>query len=264
VSGVPALLVDAVLFDLDGTLVDESASYREAIRLTAEYLLRESVTPDEVADIKKVPGFNNDWDATWGLVARRLGSRAIVPDRADRESQAFRRLQNAFQTYYLGDRLWHEMSGAEPPFAWSEPLIAKETPHVDPETLHRLSGFALGIVTSRPRAEALMAVHQHDFDRFFDADAIVAAGDAPFEKPDPAPLRELVRRLECRSPVYVGDTINDALAAFAAGMPFLQVGLEGFGDPAVDEKVHVRVTSVDEILDVFTPAHGAVGIVEKT
>ena len=42
-----SLRVDAVLFDMDGTLVDESASYCEAIRLTAEYLLRAGVTMDE-------------------------------------------------------------------------------------------------------------------------------------------------------------------------------------------------------------------------
>jgi len=42
-----SLQVDAVLFDLDGTLVDESESYREAIRSTAQRQLREPVTIEE-------------------------------------------------------------------------------------------------------------------------------------------------------------------------------------------------------------------------
>jgi HAD superfamily hydrolase (TIGR01548 family) len=250
VSETARLEVDAILFDLDGTLVDESVSYREAIRLTAAYILRQTVTSAEVEDIKLMPGFNNDWDATWGLIGHRLHGRVLVPDRADRDSQAFRRMQSVFQTYYLGDRLWREMSEAEPPFSWSQPLILRETPLVDPRTLELLSACRLGIVTSRPRVEALMAVRQHGLDRFFDSEAIVAASDAAFEKPHPAPLHELVGRLGCARPVFVGDTVNDALAAFAAGMPFLQVGEKEFGDPEVDARIHVRVRSVNDIVDV--------------
>jgi HAD superfamily phosphatase len=248
------LEVDAVLFDLDGTLVDESRSYREAIRLTAEFILRASVTPGEVEEIKRLPGFNNDWDATWGLIGRRLSGRAVVPASADQESHAFRRMQTVFQTYYLGDRLWREMSGVEPPFPWTEPLMLEETPLVEPAILERISIRALGVVTSRPRPEALMAVRQHGFDQYFPVDSIVAAGDAPFEKPHPAPLHELVRRLGCERPVYVGDTVNDAIAAHAAGMPFLQVGLEPFGHPEVDERVHTRMRSMVEVIDICVPA----------
>jgi HAD superfamily hydrolase (TIGR01548 family) len=250
----PNLEVDAILFDLDGTLVDESSSYREAIRMTAEFLLGEPITREDVSAIKQLPGFNNDWDATWGLVGARLRGEMVRPTPEDRLSEAFFRLQNVFQTYYLGDRLWHEISGQEPPFPWDEPLISRETPLVHPGTLQRLSIFALGIATSRPRAEALMATRQHGFDRYIGDALIVAAHDAPFDKPHPAPLQELARRLMCERPAYVGDSIDDALAAFAAGMPFIHVGTEDFGDPGVNRKVHRRVRCVDEIVDICMPA----------
>ncbi|HLJ66754.1 MAG TPA: HAD-IA family hydrolase [Chloroflexota bacterium] len=251
------LEVDSILFDMDGTLVDESSSYREAIRLTAEYLLRRPVSMDEVREIKRYPGFNGDWDATWGLVGRRLHGSIFVPSDADRGSYAYRRLRDIFQTYYLGDRMWRQISGRPPdwmpPFRWDDPLFYRERPLVAAETLQQLTGFALGIVTSRPRVEALMALHQQGLDRYFTQDVLVAAEDTPRHKPDPAPLREMVRRLGARRPVYVGDSIDDALAALAAGMAFLHVGVEPFVEERAERAVHGRISSVQHVVALCRP-----------
>jgi HAD superfamily phosphatase len=253
-----SLQADAILFDVDGTLIDDSRSYREAIRKTAEYLLRQPVDLDEVDAVKRLPGFNNDWDAAWALVGRRLHGHVAQPSEADRRSQAYRRLRAIFQTYYLGDRLWAELSGEEPPFEWSEPLMLEETLLVDRAMLERLQRFKLGIATSRPRAEALMAFRHHGLDRFFSGDALVGAEDAPREKPDPAPLQEAVRRLGCARPVYVGDSINDALAASAAGIPFVYVGTGVLSDREVEGTVRYWLTDVNEIADLCVLVVGAV------
>lgn len=242
-----SLPVDAILFDIDGTLIDESRSYREAARRTAEFLLHRPVSMAEVDAIKALPGFNNDWDATWALVGKRIHGSIYRPSGADRGSYAYRRLRNVFQTYYLGHRLWAELSGEEPPFEWEEPLMAMETPFMKLETLERLGPFTLGIVTSRPRTEAIMALRQHGFERFFPPAAIVAMEDAPHEKPHPEPLLRLVRRLGCTAPVYVGDSINDALAAASAGIPFVCVGSAG-----LSQKVRYYLTDVNGIADLCT------------
>ena len=218
------LQVDAVLFDLDGTLVDESVSYREAMRRTAELLLGEPVELEEALAVKHVPGLNNDWDATWALLERRRGGESGPPDAAQRRSPEYRRLVNVFQTFYLGSAVWGELAGEAPPFDWDEPLISREQSLVSRETLADLDSYPLGIATSRPRAEALMALRQHDLEQYIAPEVVVAREDAPREKPDPAPLLELARRLDCRHAVYVGDTVNDALAAAAAGMEFVAVG----------------------------------------
>lgn len=249
-----SLQVDAILFDVDGTLIDDSQSYREAIRRTGEYLLRQPVTFDEVDAVKRLPGFNNDWDATWTLVGRRLHGHILAPDEGDRGSYAYRRLRSIFQTYYLGHRMWAQLSGEEPPFEWEEPLMARESLLVSLDTLERLRGFKLGIATSRPRAEALMAFRQHGLDRFFSAEVIVGAEDARREKPDPAPLREAVRRLGCTRPVYVGDSVNDALAAMAAGMPFICVGTGVTGNRDVERALRYRVADVNEVVGLCVPA----------
>lgn len=242
---MPSLQVDAILFDIDGTLIDESRSYREAIRRTAEFLLRRPVSEGEVDAIKALPGFNNDWDATWALVGKRIHGSIYRPGPADRGSFAYRRLRNVFQTYYLGHRLWADLSGEEPPFEWEEPLMETETPLMALDTLERLAPFTLGIVTSRPRAEALMALRQHGFDRYFPASSVVAMEDAQREKPHPQPLLVLVRRLGCTTPVYVGDSINDALAAAAAGMPFICAG-----SARLTQNVRHRIADVNQIADV--------------
>lgn len=221
---MPNLRVDAVLFDLDGTLVDESQSYREALRSTAQQLLNEPVTADEALAIKQYPGLNNDWDATWALVRQRRGETPTPPTTEERRSPAYGQLKSVFQTYYLGSTAWEALSGERPPFSWDEPFINRETPLVSRETLTWLRKYALGIATSRPRAEALMALRQHSLEDHFPLHTVVAQEDASCEKPDPAPLLVLLGRLDCHQPVYVGDTVNDALAAEAAGMPFIAIG----------------------------------------
>jgi HAD superfamily hydrolase (TIGR01548 family) len=250
------LAVDAVLFDMDGTLIDESASYREAIRLTAEHVLGTPVSDFEVEAIKALPGFNNDWDATWALVSGRRGGEIEAVTDAERVSDVYRAMQDVFQTYYLGDRFWHEVSGRPAPFAWNQPLIARETALVERTTLEALEQFALGIATSRPRLEALLAIEQHDLEPFFPPERVIAAEDADFEKPHPAPLLLLAERLSARRPVYVGDTINDALAAAAAGMPFIQVGPDAPGDSV---PIFEHLDSVNELTAVCR-AEGSVSL----
>lgn len=66
-----------IVFDLDGVLVDESASYREAIRRTARLFFsgsRGGPLPDplfsleDLDTVKRRGGVNNDWDATHRVI----------------------------------------------------------------------------------------------------------------------------------------------------------------------------------------------------
>ncbi|GAC1636883.1 MAG: TIGR01548 family HAD-type hydrolase [Chloroflexota bacterium] len=244
------LVLDAVLFDMDGTLIDDRLSYREATRLTAQSVLGRPVRDEHIAEVKRRPGFNNDWDTTWALVEWMRGGAIALPGDADRRSPDYERLRSLFQTYYLGARTWREWSGEEPPLPWADPLILRETLLVSFETLERLDPFAVGIATSRPRAEALMAVRQHGLDRFFDASRVVGLQDASHEKPHPAPLLELAARLGCTHPAYVGDTINDAIAAHHAGMPFVHVGTEPLTDPDIERTIAHRIPTVNDVVDL--------------
>jgi HAD superfamily phosphatase len=246
------LEVDAVLFDMDGTLIDTTRSYSEAILGTAQRVLNHTVSPEEITEIRRVPGFNNDWDVTWTLI-RRHTTGAIEPVTSRiRETDDYLRMKDAFQTFYLGDRLWSAVSGHEAPFVWSQPLIERETLLIREETLAWLADHvALGIATARPRIEAEIALRQHALDRFFTLDYLVAVEDAPAEKPDPAPLHELIHRLGCTRPVYVGDTVNDIMAAQAAGIPSVFVGPPELLTSEVTPTLQLR--GPDSLPDVLSP-----------
>ena len=71
------LKLDALIFDIDGVLLDVSESYRSAIRQTVQIYFEqvlglapcegELVSREEVAAFKLAGGFNNDWDLAAGI-----------------------------------------------------------------------------------------------------------------------------------------------------------------------------------------------------
>nr|WP_221195760.1 HAD-IA family hydrolase [Halomonas organivorans] len=84
------------------------------------------------------------------------------------------------------------------------------------------SGRPWGIVTNKPRAYAAPLVEALGLT----PGVLLCADDLPVKKPDPAPLFEAARRLglvaaDCW---YVGDHLRDMQAARAAGMPAIAVG----------------------------------------
>jgi len=65
--------VEALIFDIDGVLVDASESYRLAVCEAVRFFVQNELgwvvdasplTPDEVDLFKRAGGFNNDWDLT--------------------------------------------------------------------------------------------------------------------------------------------------------------------------------------------------------
>jgi HAD superfamily hydrolase (TIGR01548 family) len=213
--------VDGIIFDIDGVLVDVSDSYREAIRLSAADALGREVGASEVTKVKKIPGMNNDWDAAYALFKGLKSAEGIA-----RESEEYARIKGKFQELYLGG------------------LRDREKLLIQEGTLRELRGrgIALGIVTGRPREEALYVLGRL-VPEFFSEDCIIAMEDCEYEKPDARPITLAIKRMGCKSPAYVGDTISDAIAARNAGIPFVSVeeGLEA------DECIN----DVNEILEVI-------------
>jgi len=88
--------------------------------------------------------------------------------------------------------------------------------------LHR-QGMPLGIVTSKRRHVAKMALELFDLADLFTT--VVALEDTTRHKPQPDPLLAGAARLALlpRNVLYVGDSVHDILAAKAAGMPVASV-----------------------------------------
>jgi len=190
----------ALLFDLDGVIADVSRSYRRAIIETVATFGVEA-TPEQIGRIKREGGANNDWELTDALL-RRLGKPQIFEDVKDR-----------FEALYHGT---DDRPG----------LKREETLLISRETLSTLCArMSLGIVTGRPRADALEFLERFDIaDQF---GAIVTMEDAP-AKPDPAPVRVALESLVVERAWLIGDTVDDVRASRAAGV--LPIGVVPPGD----------------------------------
>jgi hypothetical protein len=84
--------IDALIFDMDGVLMDVSESYRAATRQTTQIYFEicvglapfagDLVARDDIAAFKFAGGFNNDWDLTTALVKYFLSLPGVIASEA--------------------------------------------------------------------------------------------------------------------------------------------------------------------------------------
>jgi HAD superfamily phosphatase len=183
----------ALLFDMDGVLVDVSGSYRQAIRETVRRFSGSGISDRAVRAYKSRGGLNNDWDLT--LAA--LRDRGVFAGRDE--------VVAVFQEYYTGANF--------------DGLIRNETWMLDADVLTELSAdYRVGIVTGRPEAETLFTLRR--FRALSSFSAIVTMDDVPpgQGKPDPGGLRLALSRIGTADGYYVGDSVDDMRAARAGGL----------------------------------------------
>lgn len=230
---------DGLIFDMDGVLVDVTESYRQAIAKTVGFFTRKTGDfSTEIIMIKSIPGFNNDWDTSYMLIKLIQNQTGLndFPENTrpltirEKNSPLYKQIKEVFQTFYLGGQ-----SDNNPDLKVSQPLRLKEKLLISKPFLQKLSGkYKLGIATSRPREEALFALKQFSIAGYFDEKFVVAREDVPQEKPAPDVLIEVRKRMKIKNPVYIGDTVNDFIAAESALIPFVFVGEKQLGDFQID------------------------------
>ena len=194
--------VDAVLFDLDGTLADTAGDLAGAVnRLRRERGLGPVATEAMRAHASS---------GARGLLFAGMG---ITPD-----DPQFPALRDAFLLHY------------ESCLAETTRLFAGVAKLLD--TLEA-RGLSWGIVTNKATRFTKPVVAALKLDTR--AKTIVSGDTTPHAKPHPEPLLFAARALE-RPParcVYVGDDLRDVQAGIAAGMPTLVArwGYMGTGEP---------------------------------
>lgn len=191
-----------IVFDMDGVLVEVTESYRETIRLTVEYFTGKPVTYDAIQAYKNAGGWNNDW---------KLSHRMIHDLGGGTDYDA---VVEHFQRLFLG-------SG-------SDGLIYRERWIARPGVLEALARRCdYGVYTGRPRDEAWLTLDR--FSGTLTFDPVITADDVGQGKPHPEGL-QVVQRLHPGQPLwYIGDTVDDARCAKAAGVPFLGVASQSHG-----------------------------------
>lgn len=180
----------AVLFDLDGTLVDSVPDLCAAVNQALAGLGR---VPLSEAEVRGYVG-----DGARSLLARAL-SRNVA---GDADATLVERAWGPFMTAYEAQLCRRSQL---------YPGVA--------ETLRELhgEGYRLGVVTNKPlRFVAPLLAHLGVLDCF----GVCLGGDSlPQRKPDPAPLVHAMAALEATATAtaMVGDSLNDIRAGQAAG-----------------------------------------------
>lgn len=186
--------VRAVLFDLDGTLLDTIRDLADAANL----MLAELGRPERpLAQIHSFVG-----KGIPNLVRRCMTEDAEAgEDEIERAVSVFRRHYEAVNG--RNTRIY--------------PGIV--------ETLEAMRGMALKLacVTNKAEAFTLPLLERTGLMPYFGA--VVSGDTLPVKKPDPAVLHHACGLLGVAAPraLMIGDSANDALAARAAGMPVLLV-----------------------------------------
>ena len=180
--------VRAVIFDLDGTLIDSAPD----IHAAANAMLKgEGVAPLDLATITSFIG-----NGLPKLVERAMQARQMDMAQHSRLTEVVLGYYNAASSDLTV--LYPNLRGL----------------------LDRLKtdGYRMGVCTNKPLAPAEKILRELDLDGYFD---VVIGGDSlPQRKPDPAPLRATMDRLGATQAVYVGDSEVDAETARAANVPF--------------------------------------------
>ncbi|HSR07261.1 MAG TPA: HAD-IA family hydrolase [Bryobacteraceae bacterium] len=185
-----------IVFDMDGVLAEVTESYRESIVQTVRYFTGKTVTRDAIQDYKNQGGWNNDW-ALSQKIAADFGMQIDYDTVIEK-----------FNEFFLGE----DGNG----------LVTRESWFPQPGLLERLGKtYELALFSGRLRYEADITLRRFAPDVKF-APAIFA-DDVAAAKPAPDGLLEIRRQKPGHKLWYVGDTVDDARCARAAGVPFIGI-----------------------------------------
>ena len=230
--------INALLFDMDGVLVDVSRSYRRAIEETVEHFTGREIGENTIQRYKNYGGFEDDWKLT----------HAVITDTA--MEVPLSRVIEEFQGRYRGDD-WDGFINEEPTL-------------IDDTTLDALSAERiLGIVTGRPEEEAQWTIDHQDWSTYFPL-LVAKEKQGDRQKPDPFPLEHSLTMLAAagcdlkpQEVAYVGDSVDDMVAARDADMwaigvvpPYVDADEH---EPLLKERgAHVVIDDPNDLPDVLS------------
>jgi len=185
-----------LVFDMDGVLVDVSESYRAAIVQTVEDFTGKRVSRELIQDYKNQGGFNDDWKLSHHIV----GTAGV--------DTPFEQVKAHFQSIFHGNG--------------TDGLMLREQWVARPGTLEKLNRqFRFALFTGRQKWEAELTLRR--FAPELEFSPIVGMDEVRRHKPDPEGLLQILDANPGAKAYYVGDTVDDARCARAAGAPFIGI-----------------------------------------
>jgi len=185
----------AVVFDLDGTLIDSSHDYREMARRVGALLEHEGVSPEDLGEGRRV----------WQIIragAESLAELGLEPDRIEKVLNLITRNLNEVEVETL-------------------PTVKPKPGAINLLKSIKDSGLKIGIATRSCREYALASMEKTGIMDY--VDACLARDEVEHPKPDPRHLLEVLDILGVvhGEVIYVGDTTTDHQTALSAGIHFV-------------------------------------------
>ncbi|MGC2420929.1 MAG: HAD family hydrolase [Candidatus Acidiferrales bacterium] len=185
-----------IIFDMDGVLVNVSGSFHDTVLETVKFFTGKNVTRTELHRWKNRPGFNDDWILSTAWV-RALGG-----------NFEYAEVKRKFLELYWGTN--------------GKGNVRREKWLLPRANLRRLTKRAeLAIFTGRVRQELDYTLDRWKVREFFEH--IVTVEEVARPKPDPEGLLKILNGRDPVMAVYIGDNVDDALAAQSARMPFVGI-----------------------------------------
>jgi len=188
---------EILIFDVDGVLVDVRDTYWRSAVETIRQLTGKRVSHAELHHWKGKPGNNDDWQmvANWATALGRATS--------------YTEARDAFGEFYWG-------TDAKPGNVSREKII------VTPAQIARWAErFELNLFTGRNRREFEYTFAKWPGTRHFKK--VITMDDVAKMKPHPEGLYNILGKRDPATALYLGDNIDDALAARDAGVPFAAI-----------------------------------------
>ncbi len=191
---------EILIFDVDGVLVDVRQTYWRSALETVRYITGKRVTYAELHRWKSKPGFNDDWSMVSAWVSS-LG-----------HPTSYEEARAAFEKFYWG-------SNGKPGNVRNEKLIV--TPRQIEKWAH---SYELNLFTGRTRQEFSFTFKNWPATKHFRT--IITMDDAK-KKPHPEGLQKILGGRDPATALYLGDNVDDALAARDAGVSFMAIIASG-------------------------------------
>ena len=226
-SKILRTLPQTLIFDVDGVLVDVRATYWKSALQTVHFLTGKRVTYAELHKWKSKPGYNDDWAMVSAWVSS-LG-----------KPTSYDQARAAFEKFYWG-------SDGKLGNVRNEKILVK------PQQIASWADrFELDLFTGRTRQEFSFTFDRWPGTKYFRT--IITMDDAK-KKPHPEGLQKILDGRDPETALYVGDNIDDALAAREAGVPFMAIiarGVERYRERATRFRELGAVALLPRVTELF-------------
>lgn len=210
-------MIKAVIFDLDGTLLDTGKGVVKSVKYTIQQMKLPSLSQSELETFVGPP-IKNKLQQTFNLT----------------EEQAVEGM-NIFRNHYGKEDIY-----IAEPYAAIEDLLG----------MLKRDGYKLGVATYKREDQAIKLLEKMQIADFFD---VIHGADSEGKMSKADVINKSLLDLGCipEEAVMVGDSDNDAIGAATAGMHFLGVTY-GYGFKSeADVAKHVNIGSVADCSEIF-------------